>query len=182
MTLPAKVENWLGCIALLTLLVYAIVRSRVYCDCAKLWRRALPYVGSLLLEKRVVGGFVLALSGAYLMFDGAHKVDTRGDGSAAGSVDEEFTSELLRTHRQWFTRAQIMRSLAALMVLNGVLLPLQNTVAESARASAGKFETGKHTVMAGLFLLVYLLSHDQEPSSSAGAPRAPAPPVGGMPA
>ena len=80
-----------------------------------------------------------------------------------GGSDEDaaFTSKLLRTHRQWFTRAQIMRSLAAVVVLNIVLSPLRETTGETVEDQVGWWEAGRHTAMASGFLLVYVLSHDR---------------------
>ena len=156
----AAVEASLGCGALVLLLAYAVVRSKVYCDCSALWRRASARLWRLATEWRVGVGFALALGGSYLMFRGAERLDV-ADNDTKNDEDAAFTSKLLRTHRQWFTRAQIMRSLAAVVVLNIVLSPLRETTGETVEDQVGWWEAGRHTAMASGFLLVYVLSHDR---------------------
>lgn len=158
----AAVEASLGCGALVLLLAYAVVRSKVYCDCAALWRRASARLWQLATEWRVGVGFALALGGSYLMFRGAERLDgAESTDDDNKNEDAAFTSKLLRTHRRWFTRAQIMRSLAAVVVLNVVLSPLQQTTGETVEDQVGWWEAGRHTAMASGFLLVYVLSHDR---------------------
>ena len=164
----AFAEATLGCGAMLFLLAYALVRSKVYCDCSALWRRASARLWALAAEWRVGAGFALAMGGSYLMFLGARRIDDEAaGGDSAGATgpkaaeDGGFKSPLLRTHRRWFTRAQIMRSLAAVVVLNVVLSPLQKTTGETVEEQVGWWETGRHTAMVSSFLLLYVLSHDR---------------------
>ena len=159
----AAAEASLGCGALVLLLAYAVVRSKVYCDCSALWRRTAGRLWRLATEWRVGVGFALALGGSYLMFRGAERLDVADTRNIDDNKNDDpaFTSKLLRTHRQWFTRAQIMRSLAAVAVLNVVLSPLQQTTGETVEDQVGWWEAGRHTAMVSGFLLVYVLSHDR---------------------
>ena len=163
-----NVESALCMAAAFFTLAAGIATSKIYCDCGTLVRRLYARVIEL-ATLQVGAGFIMAVVGTGLMFYGAEKQTSDVKGAEEeGEDDTEYKSAVLRRHRTWFTRASLVRSFAAVLLLNA-LMPVKDTAAEVVGNNASKFEAFWHTFIALAFLVLYLLSHDDStppPSSS----------------
>lgn len=150
-------ESLVGCGAVVLLIVFAAMRSKIYCDCPALWKGSTARLEKLLSDRRVSGGGVMTAVGLYLMFLGVEHQE-EAEASSTKGEDAEFESEVLRTHRTWFTRGHIMRSLAMVMFFNLFMHPLQATAGEAIESQLAYVEAGWHTAMVAGFVVMYLLS------------------------
>lgn len=116
-------------------------------------------------DGKLVGGFVLAVAGLYLLFKGAEcrsRERAQKEDSAALSSDSEFRLQALQSHRKWFTRSKIVRSLATVVLVNFMLTPVQEQTIDALTHMTATLESEARydTAVVVTFLLVYLLSHD----------------------
>ena len=158
-------------------LVGAFMACKLHNDIAAVASAAWAAVSALLrvaagadrAAQLVVGGFVAGFVSLYMMFVGAElrakaraaqaqaRLET-GEARADDTTTKPYNTDILRTHRKWYTRTQLIQSVAAVIALKFILAPpLQKMKDESSL----KWENATtDTLAVTAFVLAYFNSHD----------------------
>jgi hypothetical protein len=124
----------------------------------------------LRIKAMTCAGFVITGLGLLLMFRGYEDGYTTHIDPPDITPDAGFQTNLMKSHMRWFTRAQIIRAMVGMLMVNFIVVPAKDDAIARIEVET---DAPVDTAIMLLFVITYLSAHDNVGKKTSNGVRQP---------